>query len=285
MYTTHPYVHYASRFSFSKGQVSGPRKGYSSAIHLIEQGAGILTMNDENKSLTPGTFIYIPAGAVHTWQAAEKDPMVHICCYFDWHYVDRRSFSDDPSAISFHLHDYLVEYEGPHFPIYISEYIKIDKINTWGQLFESFYTPNEFVDERSLMRNLIIQGNFQHFIHRFLSIALSSDHVMDPRINKLLDILEKDIATSHIQSISHYRQQFNLSRSYFHEIFKKTTGFTFTQYINHYKISQSKEDIKNSQLSINDIADKYQFQSVHYFSRLFKKVTGENPTQFRKRHQ
>jgi hypothetical protein len=34
-------------------------------------------------------------------------------------------------------------------------------------------------------------------------------------------------------------------------------------------------------LSITEIAEKYQFSSIHYFSRLFRKFTGQTPREFR----
>ena len=75
----------------------------------------------------------------------------------------------------------------------------------------------------------------------------------------------------------------NLGKEAFCRYFKKATGTTFIQFLNQYRISQAKRLLligKNS----GEACYECGFESLSYFNRTFKKITGENPTEFKKKH-
>lgn len=74
----------------------------------------------------------------------------------------------------------------------------------------------------------------------------------------------------------------NINKSYFCSIFKKETGYTFTTYLNKFRIEKSKELLKNNDLSILDIALEIGFNNHNYFTNTFKKFTGKTPLQYKK---
>ena len=87
----HPYVYYATRYPFSKGQTSNNRISYASSLYLISEGKGVVHTCGRTHETAAGSLVYIPAGQLHHWVADSQDPMVHVCCYFDWSYIDRRA--------------------------------------------------------------------------------------------------------------------------------------------------------------------------------------------------
>lgn len=281
----HPFVYYATRYPFQPGQISGPRICYSASIYLIEQGTGKLGMNGTTYMMKPGTLIYIPAGKVHRWEADSSSPMVHVCCYFDWRYVDRSSLSPLAAPICFDLSKLQSEYIGSAYPLEIHEITYIDKIQVWVHLFEGFYKSNELGDSHQFRRDLKVQGYFQLFLEHFLEHTLSARHRIDPRIFKLLDRMEQDILNGQLRTTQSYQEELQLSRGYFHEIFKKATGFTPTQYVQVYRISLIQADLLQTDLSVTELAEKHHFASIHYLSRLFHKMTGETPTEYRARNR
>jgi AraC-like DNA-binding protein len=168
------------------------------------------------------------------------------------------------------------------FPYLIPEYSKVESTRVWIDLFQSFYTAaNEYTNERTFMRSMKIQSNFQHFIDYFLTFALNEETVPDPRIYKTLEQMEHDLLHGSLNPLEVYYNGLRISRGYFFEMFKKATGFSPNQYINHFRVSRAKDDLRLSKLSITEIAEKYQFSSIHYFSRLFRKFTGQTPREFR----
>lgn len=75
---------------------------------------------------------------------------------------------------------------------------------------------------------------------------------------------------------------FNLSRSSLQALFKKHTSMTPKQYINHIRLSRGKKMIRESTLTISQIADQLGFGSVQYFSRAFNKEFGLSPSAYAK---
>lgn len=67
--------------------------------------------------------------------------------------------------------------------------------------------------------------------------------------------------------------------------FKKKTGKTLVEFINEKKIEKAKKRILETQDSLTKIAESLNFESIHYFTRFFKKMSGETPSRFRKNHQ
>jgi len=64
-------------------------------------------------------------------------------------------------------------------------------------------------------------------------------------------------------------------------IFKNYFHKTPIQYINHFRISRSKDLLQYTSLSVNEISYEVGIESPYYFCRLFKKVEGLTPTEFR----
>lgn len=74
-----------------------------------------------------------------------------------------------------------------------------------------------------------------------------------------------------------------MTKEAFCRYFKKMTQYTFVEFLNRYRISQSKRYLMAGQ-SVSDACYQSGFQSLSYYNRIFKNVTNENPSKFRSRH-
>jgi two-component system response regulator YesN len=77
----------------------------------------------------------------------------------------------------------------------------------------------------------------------------------------------------------------NFSRSYFSVCFKKITGMSFNHFLRMARIGQAKNYLKNSDMSVQFVAEKTGYLDEKYFCRIFKKETGILPTQYRREHK
>jgi len=64
--------------------------------------------------------------------------------------------------------------------------------------------------------------------------------------------------------------------------FKNVYKTTVVSYINELKIKEAKALLRENKLSVTEISEKLGFNSIHYFSRLFKKATGHTPKEYSK---
>ncbi|GGF79550.1 hypothetical protein GCM10010912_25680 [Paenibacillus albidus] len=70
-----------------------------------------------------------------------------------------------------------------------------------------------------------------------------------------------------------------LSRNHLAIIFKKMTGDTFNTYLTRVRIEKSKELLIERHMLVYEVAEQVGYKNVPYFSTLFKKYTGMNPTE------
>jgi len=73
--------------------------------------------------------------------------------------------------------------------------------------------------------------------------------------------------------------------SYFSGLFKKETGENFSDYLAQVRISQAKQLLIQEDMGVSDVAAEVGYQDLKHFSKLFKRLTGLNPSEFRKLYQ
>ncbi|TVY10753.1 response regulator transcription factor [Paenibacillus cremeus] len=71
-----------------------------------------------------------------------------------------------------------------------------------------------------------------------------------------------------------------ISRNYLSNIFRNATGETFNDYVTRVRMERAKSMILEGKLMIYEIAERVGYKNVPYFTTLFKKHTGRNPTDF-----
>jgi AraC-like DNA-binding protein len=82
-------------------------------------------------------------------------------------------------------------------------------------------------------------------------------------------------------SLSMVAKAVNTSSFYFCKMFKKVTGLNFTDYVSRVRIEKAKNLLLNPNLRISEIAFEVGFQSLTHFNRVFKKITGQSPSDYR----
>jgi YesN/AraC family two-component response regulator len=76
--------------------------------------------------------------------------------------------------------------------------------------------------------------------------------------------------------------EIHMNYNYLSNLFSAAEGTTIEQYIIHQKIEKAKEYLAYNELTISEIAYKLGYSSPAYLSNQFKKVTGLNPSFFKK---
>jgi AraC-like DNA-binding protein len=75
----------------------------------------------------------------------------------------------------------------------------------------------------------------------------------------------------------------HLSTPAFCRYFKKQTKMTFTDFVNQYRITQAKT-LLLKEVSVSEACYEVGFESLSYFNKLFKRLTGQNPSVFKKQY-
>lgn len=76
-------------------------------------------------------------------------------------------------------------------------------------------------------------------------------------------------------------EEIPMSYSTFRQAFKKSTGQSPNQYYLNIRLNKAKDLLKSTSLTINEIAFHTGFDSIFYFSKLFKRKNGASPSEYR----
>ena len=102
-----------------------------------------------------------------------------------------------------------------------------------------------------------------------------------PMIKRAVDYILLNLG--HSMTLNQVSKSIGTNRSYLSRKFKQETGLTITDYINHRRIVLAKQYLSSQQLPITDVAFMTGFNDLNYFIRVFKKLTGQTPLQFRQK--
>ena len=73
----------------------------------------------------------------------------------------------------------------------------------------------------------------------------------------------------------------NVSSSYLSSLFRKETGYTLTDYICRRRVRHAMHLLKTTRLQVQTVAQHCGMMDVQYFSKIFKKIAGMTPREYR----
>ncbi|MDU6263225.1 MAG: response regulator [Anaerocolumna aminovalerica] len=136
----------------------------------------------------------------------------------------------------------------------------INNSKTYGDLKD---TATQFLKEYTNYAKSRLSG-------RTLSIQTALQYIDDNYMNKItLDDVAKYVY---------------LNSSYLSQLFKKEMNVPFSDYIEEVRIKRAKLLLKETDYSMNQVAEAVGFSTQNYFTRIFKKSTGLTPIKYRNIH-
>ena len=126
------------------------------------------------------------------------------------------------------------------------------------------------------------------------SYAAAADGFEQERLSRQHDQLEgqwNGIVNRTIGYVAaHYHEALSLKQiagfcsintSYLGQVFKKSTGESFTNYVNRYRVDKARELLAQTSLKVYEVSQRVGFTDYHYFLKIYKKITGALPTDTR----
>lgn len=89
---------------------------------------------------------------------------------------------------------------------------------------------------------------------------------------------------------AHYREDISMqdaaaalrySDAYFCKLFKQCFKVNFSAYLNEYRVNKARQLILDPRLSLKDIGATVGYSDANYFTRVFKRLTGQTPSEYR----
>jgi two-component system response regulator YesN len=164
------------------------------------------------------------------------------------------------------------------------------------KLYEFFILLSMYLNKESQLKHMVpddvfndlktieTRGAARKYIYGYLFEIL--EELKKQRSNKTPDTLDKAIQFIHSNygenlTLNDVAYKVGFSTYYFSKLFKKTFGTTFTNYLTQYRIIQAKELLLDPHLTVKSITYQVGFMDPNYFTRVFKKIVGVTPTEYR----
>ena len=124
------------------------------------------------------------------------------------------------------------------------------------------------------------------FYERQFTTREASNKDIIVRFEQLLDEYFEGTAPQEtgLPTVKYFAEKVFLSPNYFGDMISKLTGKTVSEYIQNKVIDQAKELLLSSSKSMSEIAYSLGFQYPQHMSRMFKRIAGCTPNEYRNNH-
>jgi AraC-like DNA-binding protein/ligand-binding sensor protein len=130
----------------------------------------------------------------------------------------------------------------------------------------------------SVLRLLAIFG--QHLSSISNQLVIRQRNAEPPAVSRAKLFIDEHQADD--LSLSEVANAVNTSTFYFCKLFKKATGLHFTDYLSRVRIEKAKNLLLNPNARVSEVAYDVGFQSLTHFNRVFKRIAGESPSDYRR---
>lgn len=224
-------------------------------------GRGTVTMKGKTSNLNPNEFVFLPKNVPHQYSSSSEDPWsiywMHIAGenseLLYSRYLDLKS---EPASIAY----------------------EEDNINTFNDIFSLL---EHSFEEKNLE---LVSLKLQNFISKFLyPEQLRPTNYEGDKISRSIAFMKKNLNFN--ASIEELAKQQNLSVTHYSRMFRAKTGISPNRYFNELKIQESCQHLYFTNRSIKEICFELGFQDPYYFSRLFKKLMGVSPANYKSKYK
>ncbi len=167
---------------------------------------------------------------------------------------------------------------------YCNELIQRTKI-----MLSTYYQYSSLNNDSSSIKNIFNSiFNFEEmktylkllFTNIAASMSNTSIYAIEDNIEKIKLYIERNYKNN--LSMEFISSLIYMNRSYCSFLFKEKTGEKFVDYVNKIRINKAKELLTQTDTKLYQISKSAGYDNIKYFFRIFKKMTGTTPEQYRK---
>lgn len=259
--TQHLYVEGLGYYPEASGHNMVRQSHDDCLVMYCVQGKGWLTTKntpDNRQRVNEGDLVVLPKGVAHQYQADKDSPWSMY-----WAHFSGQSSQDYLAPITAIADNYVLSL-GIQTKL-ISDFKNLLSIQKTGYQFSQFIYAS----------NLLAQ------ILAYIPVNLPSTR-SGPYINlsSIKSFMEENLSES--LDLETLAATANLSKYHFSKRYKEQTGYSPIQHFIHMKIERACYLLDTSDKPITHISDMLGYEDSQYFSRLFKKVIGLSPRDYRK---
>lgn len=258
--------------SCESGYVIGEHRQFCYEISYIVSGKGTFSSNGRTFSVQEGDIVLNVPGELHDGQADREEPFryFYVGFTFDEHSAgDAHSFLHIRKMFDQLSNPVVVNKVGIDVP-FVSLFNELIHLNTYSPL----------MIETCLTQIIVLAyRNFSdHWAAGYSPLPETEEsrpkHIVYEVINYI------DVHLLNITELSAIAAELHYSYSYLSNLFSKETGLTMKEYYNRKRFEKANEWLQEGGISVTQIAEKLNYQSIHTFSKAFRNYFGISPTEY-----
>lgn len=257
------------------GIYSTPVRRYTFyCIVVVTNGYEEIAINEHKYKVSPGNVICSIPGEIWNWQKhCTLDGYVLI---FEEDFL--HSFFIDPLYLQ-KLPYLSNKRNSPFFRLNDKLYHRI--VPLFAQMKTEIDDYNE--KDQHLLRALLY--TILTLLNRAESVKSTRKVALDITFKRYVEPFISMVATEYStqRNIRYYADRLCITPNYLNAVVRQSLGVTAKLYIQRRIIQEARRLLLYTTLSVAEIADKLNFESVSYFVRFFNKHVGVTPKQFRDR--
>lgn len=148
-----------------------------------------------------------------------------------------------------------------------------------GMVLDDIFPNDQIVKE---MVGLTLPGQLAEWLTAKISVIFSSRQWKgNSKHRQAVDFMTQYIHEHYADdmTLADLADKVYISRNHLSIIFKNMTGETFNTYLTRVRIEKARELLLERNMLVYEVAERVGYKNVPYFSTLFKKFTGMNPTE------
>lgn len=233
-------------------------------IHIIVKGKGIFESEKEKFHLKSGQFFVIFSDEQTFYQADSDEPWEYIWFGFEGNKAKE-----------------LLNYMGlnPETPV--------GSIEDFQNILPRVETMVK-MDPFDKISRMNLQGKLYWLFSVLSADSKEEDQIPVEKINRgiiythqAIDLIKENYANTDFM-IGNISKELSLNESYLTSVFRKTTNRTLHNYLIDYRIQKSREYLETTDYNISEIAEKVGYKNPLSYTRIFKKVIGMTPKDYKK---
>lgn len=217
--------------------------------------------------VAPGNLVIIPRTQLH--RTASSSPKVYERYLLNFYESDHSFFVETMGRDTF---DQLMHSGCLEFPAPIVRQLH----QTLEQLERELSSPTPYT--RALAAHLLQEVLLTALCHGTRKIPCSGENIS--KVQQVARYISLNYAQPF--TLQEAAQMAYMEKTYFSKRFKALTGFGFLEYLTQTRLRAAEQLLRESQLSISQIAERCGFCSGNYFGDIFRRFRGLSPSEFRK---
>ncbi|MFT4938690.1 MAG: AraC-like DNA-binding protein [Paraglaciecola sp.] len=223
-------------------------------------GKGELRAENTTSQIKAGDIVVLPKGVPHRYKASKDQPWtiywVHFCGSDCENFLDYLAIEKQKYIIPLGIHSRLVT---------SFEYLL--------ECRQTNYDTASFINVANLLRQMLSHIALLGPISR----RQQAKHQLD--LELVHSLMEASVHEK--LELETLAKEVNLSKFHFIKKYRELTGSTPVNHFIHLKIKRACDLLDITNKSINEISYAIGYEDAYYFSRIFKKVMGISPSQYR----